>query len=272
MKRILMLTGAAALFAYSIGTAHAADNLNGPPCVSGQPGRGGVVTEHSREPNTTFIIHLTDFNYNVIPGKDIHPASKPDGHGGTTIDPVNVPVMKDLCDARNETIKPPQRGGRVGPKADLSIESVFFDSATSRFILDNIFGTIALKIGTDTPVAIPDLYIADDSGVAQDDTTLYSLVDLATYLDAIPSFTEGQEFDVVNGAVAGLPDMLFSATPFVFDPSMGFIGTPYSGKAVAETQHGFTATPEPATLALFGAWLVGIAVSRWRSELTGLKA
>ncbi len=211
--RLAVATIFATIFELSGGFAVEAGGPGGPPCVKGQPGRGGVVTEHSREPNTTFIIHLTDFDYNVIPGQDIHPPSIPDGHGGTTINPVTVPAMDNLCDARNETIKPVKRGGKVGPKADLSIESVFFDQNTNKFELLNIWGTIAQQLGRSAVIAIPDLYASDALG-ALDDTTLFSLVDLSVYLQSIPLFTEGEVFNIVNGQDAALPGMFFSTTPF----------------------------------------------------------
>lgn len=256
----------AAFVAMCGNAAIAADQPSGPPCVPGQPGRGGIVTEHSRQPNATFIVHLTDFNYQDIPGADLFPPSIPDGAGGTTIVPLNVPAMDGLCDARNETLLPPLHGGGAGGRSDLSIESVFYNPDTQRFELLNIWGTIAQQLGEGASVAIPDLYIADANGVL-DDHVLYSLVDLAVYTLAVPSFAEGDVFDIVNGQVAGLPGMYFSTTPFSFDSLTGFSDPPYTGRAIAETQHGFTTIPvipEPATMTLLAAGLAGLFVARQR--------
>jgi hypothetical protein len=254
------------------GVARADDAPPGPPCVKGEPGRGGVVTEHSREPNTVFIIHLTDFDYKVIPGQDIHPPSIPDGHGGTTINPVVVPAMPGLCDAKNDTLKPPQGHGPVGPRSNLSIESYVIDPTTGKYVLHNIWGTIAAQVGEYHTVAIPDLYETDALGNILDNVTLYSLVNLETYIGSAPTFVEGQRFNVVDGLVAGLPGMFFSTTPFTFDPDTGFSDPPYTGMAVAETQHGFTATPEPASwvLMLIGIGSVGAMFrARSGSEIAG---
>jgi hypothetical protein len=225
-----------------------------------------VVTEHSREPNTTFIIHLTDFDYQDIAGADIHPPSIPDGHGGTTINPVTVAAMPGLCDARNTTIKPPAGGGggAGGPMSDLSIESYVIDPKTGKTVLHNIWGTINAQLGNFRTVAIPDLYALDANGDLINGNTLYSLVNLDVYIGAMPTFTEGQVFTVVNGQVAGLPGMFFSTTPFTFDPMTGFSDPPYSGQAVAETQHDFDSVPEPAAWALLvlGLSVVGAALRR----------
>jgi hypothetical protein len=221
----------------------------GPPCVPGAAGRGGTVTEHSSRPGATFVIHLTGQYYQDL-GLDIHPPSIPDGAGGTTIVPVVVPAMPGLCDARNETFLPSRSGGPGGPRADLSIESVHFVEATQTWELLNIWGTIAQQVGNDVLIAIPDLYASDASG-ALDGVTLYSLVDLAIFLKDLPAFTEGQVFDIVNGQTAALPGMYFSTDPFTFDPATGFSDPPYTGTAIALTEHGFASlVPEPAPVAL----------------------
>ncbi|MEP6790159.1 MAG: PEP-CTERM sorting domain-containing protein [Ramlibacter sp.] len=260
----------ATMLTLGAGPAWSDDFPPGPPCVPGQPGRGGTVTEHSSRPNATFIVHLTDFNYQDIPGADLFPPSIPDGHGGTTIVPLDVPAMAGLCDARNDTILMPARGGRNGPRADLSIESLHFNADTQTYVLTNIWGTIEQQLGPDAVVAIPDLYIAD-SGGARDDVTLYSLVDLAIYLHALPTFTEGESFDIVDGRTAALSGMYFSTDPFTFDPLTGFSDPPYTGTAIAITEHGFSTTSvsEPTTFALLVAGVLGLLVVRRRPHRDG---
>jgi hypothetical protein len=54
--------------------------------------------------------------------------------------------------------------------------------------------------------------------------------------------------------------MSFSTTPFDFDPGTGFSGTPYSGTAMAEGEHGVTVIPEPSAIVLIGIGLIGSGV------------
>jgi len=54
-----------------------------------------------------------------------------------------------------------------------------------------------------------------------DDDVLYSLVDLNTYLNSIPSFSLGDSFAVVDGTTPALPGMSFSTTPFASIPGPG---------------------------------------------------
>ena len=87
---------------------------------------------------------------------------------------------------------------------------------------------------------------------------LYGLVDLNQYLRAIPTFTLGDSFHVVNGKVAGLPGMLFSTTAPAYNPNnldIGFDGTPFTGDATAFTMHQLASVPEPNAplVALAGA-------------------
>lgn len=264
----------AAILAVSSGLAYSGDTGGGPPCIKGQPGRGGTVTEHSRQPGATFIVHLTDFDHEDIPGQDRFPPSIADGHGGTTIAPLEIPVMDGLCDARNDIILPEQiaggGGGAGGPKSDLSIESVHYDPITQRYQLLNIWGTISQQLGDLAVVAIPDLFIANSNGLL-DGVTLYSLVDLAVYVHALPVFAEGEGFNIVNGQVASLPGMRFSTTPFTFDPVTGFSDPPYTGMAIAEAQHGFTpGVPEPSSVALLAGGMAALLGASRRSKKAAL--
>ena len=160
-----------------------------------------------------------------------------------------------VLDARQSAVAT----GDPGQIADLSIESFSFDPITSQFVMENIFKTIADKEGYGVEVPIPDLF-ADTNGDgmlgAGDD--LYSLVNLSVYLESIPTFSMGDSFTVVDGAVSGLPGMMFSTTPFTFDPSTGFAGTPYSGPAVVEAIHLPSAISEPPAIGLLGSSLFGV--------------
>lgn len=125
------------------------------------------------------------------------------------------------------------------------------DASTGQLKLFNIFGVMAQLVGFGTQVPIPDL-VADTNGDGSLDTgdVLYSLVDLVSYLAAVPPVAFGTTYDVLDGRVAGLPGMQFSTTPFSFDPMTGFTGTPYAGPATTEGIHLPSAIPEPSTLGL----------------------
>jgi len=153
-----------------------------------------------------------------------------------------------------------------GEVSDLSIESVLFDPESGTYELVNVFGTLADRQIT-YEVRIPDLFgDTDNNGILGEGDVLYSLVDLNIYLNSIPSFSLGNSFTIANGTTSALPGMSFSTTPFDFDPGTGFSGTPYSGTAVAEGEHGVTVIPEPNTVALLGIGLLGGAVSLARAK------
>ncbi len=164
-------------------------------------------------------------------------------------------LIRDVLDI-NQIVKAKQNTGEI---SDLSIEAIFFDSATNEFVLTNIFGTIADRLGLEQELLIPDLF-ADTNGDTQlgDGDVLYSLVDLSQYLNAIPSFGLGESFTIINGSVASLPGMMFSTAPFIFDPGTGFSGTPFSGIGIANSEHGLTAVLEPSTLMLLWSGLTGL--------------
>jgi Trk-type K+ transport system membrane component len=67
-------------------------------------------------------------------------------------------------------------------------------------------------------------------------------------------FEFDEVYTIVNGAVAELPNMMFSTTPFTFSETTGWSGTPFNGQAVVFTDH----TPEPATLVLLMLGGVGL--------------
>jgi len=158
--------------------------------------------------------------------------------------------------------------------SDLSIESVIFNSQTSEYELVDDFRTIAVLVGNKIPVEIPDLF-ADTNGDGEIGAgdILYSLVDLQQYLLNPPSFSLSDHFTIVDGTVAALPGMWFSATPFSFSPSGGFTSTSaflpgggFSGDAVVDGSHTLTSTPEPSSWALLvsGFGLAGWIMRRGR--------
>jgi hypothetical protein len=147
-----------------------------------------------------------------------------------------------------------------GEVSDLSIESMVFDPVSGTYELVNVFGTLADRQIT-YEVRIPDLFgDTNKDGILGDADILYSLVDLNIYLNSIPSFSLGDSFTIANGTTSALPGMQFSTTPFDFDPGTGFSGTPYSGTAVAEGEHGVTVIPEPSAIVLIGIGLIGSGV------------
>lgn len=130
------------------------------------------------------------------------------------------------CDVKNITNLDRRSPGET---ADLDIESLFIDS-TDNVRFEDVFGRIRIALGTGGEVLIPDLYAdTNGDGILDDSDTLYSLVDLHQYLQAIPTFSLGDTFMIVNGEVNSLPGMLFSSTPFTFDPAVGPLSTPYDG-------------------------------------------
>jgi hypothetical protein len=242
----------AVLFFSSIGWADV--QIVGPPCQPNEPGRGGQVVEHSRFQNTNFIVHITDLN-----GKDLFqvPLNGINVPGdGSVAQYFQPPGMAGVCDARNETLLPAQGGGG-GAGASLSLEAYLLDVNSNKFVMHDIWDTIA-TLGV---LRIPDLYAdADGNGVPDTGVVLYSLINLATFAP-IPSFAFGDQFQIVNGKAPGL-DMFFSTTRPVFDPATGFTGTPYTGTAIAETDHVFV--PEPGSFFLSIGAIVLITAAKWK--------
>jgi len=209
---------------------------------------------------SSYDVWLTDYQGKRI-GTTPYAHLQGDAHGNASI---YVPTgMPGVCDAENDTIPPVAAGGGAagGARAVLSIESIFLDPNTGTFYLQNTFETISVLAGDGTVVRIPDLYAdTDGNGAIGDGDILYSLIDLdGSLLLPQPSFAMGDFFDIIGGEVAGLPFMWFSTTPFVFDPSTGFTGMPYSGQAVAATEHNIYTVPEPSALFTLVTGLVAIA-------------
>lgn len=167
----------------------------------------------------------------------------------------------------------------AGEVSDLSIEATVFDPVGGRYRLVDVFGTIAQTLGPRAQVNIPDLF-ADTNldGELGPGDRLYSLVDLRWYLSALPTFTLGDTFTIVDGRVEELPGMLFSSMPFLFDEVRGFYSDGLLGQssmsrgaggvvAAVLAQHGLTPqVPEPSAVILA---LTGLGVlarrHRWSS-------
>jgi hypothetical protein len=134
--------------------------------------------------------------------------------------------------------------------------------------LGNIF---ALLVDRDVfhEVRIPGLFAdMNGDGMLNDADVLYSFVDLDIYLNAIPIFSLGDSFAIINGVVAGLPGMMFSSTPFTTSGSVpGFfriVGTPVSAVGTVHSQYGITVViPEPGTWFLFATGCVGLLGYGW---------
>ena len=146
-----------------------------------------------------------------------------------------------------------------GAGSDLSIEAVAFDPAGNVFFLQNIFG----RLGNGVTVMVPTFFAdTNGDGIVGGEDLLYSLLDLNLYLNSVLNFALGDTFDIINGTAVGLQGVMFSTTPFSFDPNSGFnIGTPFNGLGVANSFNEISAIPEPSSLALLGASLIALWVS-----------
>ena len=145
-------------------------------------------------------------------------------------------------------------------RADVMIEAVAFDPDTGSLFINNIFSVIAEHVGFGASIFVPDMFAdTNGNGTIGEDDVLYSVVDLYEYLDSASPFSVGQTFDIVDGVASGLPGMMFSTTPFTFDPSIGFVGgTQFNGVGQADTLHDMQALPAPSTLALLGASVLAL--------------
>jgi len=248
---------------------------SGIPCGSAP----GFVNEFSSNA-ANFTVNITGADGKVLQPQ---PAGFPFNAAGVALAGggfgarVAIPAFNFACDAKNRTIPLPKvnrtnptgitTDGSLpdngGEESDLALESLFFDNLSQTYSLQDLFGTIAQSVGYNVVVAVPDLYAdTNDDGSLDSGDVLYSLVDMSVYLNNIPTFTEGEAFNVVNGTVAGLPGMLFSTTDFTFNPSSGFTGTNYTGEADVESEHDLQATPEPAAIVLAGLGLLSVVLLR----------
>jgi hypothetical protein len=218
----------------------------------------GRLTETTTATRAEVAIVLTDKGGNIIDGSRSDTREIGTGPGlqnSTTfripdvfINP-NTGASTDVVDVR-QALRIVEKSGEI---SDLMLESVIFDPNTGQLLLGNIFGVEADILGFDREALIPDLFAdTNKDGTIGDGDVLYSLVDFNVYLRSISSFSEGEAFDIVNGTAAELPGMMFSSSPFLFDPATGFSGTAFSGLGIVEGQHGATAVPEPGTFGLCG--------------------
>lgn len=249
-----------------------------PPCQPDEV-RAGTIREHAKTANSNFMVQLTAVDHQGHPvniGAPMLVAGMPDGHGGSK---ASFKITKEMgsCDAANTTQLPvpnqvPVPNGPApvaGATSILWMETQFVDINSGLYYLGSNFDAIFARWGAGFEVVIPDLYAdTNGDGVIGAGDVLYSLVNIATYIEAIASFTEGDVFNIVNGQVAGLAGMQFSTTEWTWDPVTGFSGTPFTGSGAADSLHGLTSdAPEPASAALVALGLAaawGLRVRRRR--------
>lgn len=267
LKHVLPLLAVVSL------NATAGKTSGGPPCDPNDPSpRADWVHEHSPVAGADFIVNLTNNKMEII--ESIFLPGGPDGNGGSKAS-IYIDKSHGACDATNDILLPDDDNGGGGPngaRARLWIETIYYDNQKAEFYLGNNFDAIYAALGANVSVRIPDLFADTNSDEKiGDGDILYSLVDLADYLTAIPSFNFGDSFDVVNGTVAGLKGLYFSTTDFVFSPTAenGFTWTPYSGNATAKADHELvTKVPESSGATLFGLSLITLGLMRkWRARI-----
>jgi hypothetical protein len=276
-----------------------ASDQHGPPCTGPNDTRSGIIMEHSAQQNTDFTVFISNSTGAVIatiPLLGMNVA----GDGSVAQQPVNMPGMPGNvnvpggCDAWNQTGLPNPGNGNGGagpgvpvggsgpsgtgpapstPTSSLQIES--YGLVNGVWMMYSPFTEVDLSIQTGDVLMIPDLYATDSNGNLINEE-LYGLVNVDTYLPGttctlsiceVP-YTLGETFNIVNGAVAGLPGMLFSTSPWVFSSTTGFTdpGGNYTGSAEVISEHGLESIPEPSAAVLLGTGLLAMAlVMRKRS-------
>ena len=219
--------------------------------------KGAVIREVSNGP-ANFDMYATD-----SAGNNIQPPLAEGVPGELGVDGkyhaertfYDIPGAQD---ARNVTHlqNPVGGGGGGGGVADLGLEVLYLMPDNTIYI-GNTFSWILEHLGPGVEIRLPDFY-ADVSGdgVIDSADTLYSIVDIRQlFYDPLFPVVEassfGSSFAVVGGSNPSLPGYLFSTTPFDFDSTNGFTGTPYTGDVLEFTEHD-PSIPEPASLALLG--------------------
>lgn len=241
-----------------------ADTLNPIP----RPQSGKIVEDCTQISQVS--ISLTDMSGAEIGAGTITvPCNIPNSSNGFRTAIINIPAVVqtssgpvNVADFR-QTTTAIQHSGEI---ADLSVEAVYFDQTTGKFVIGSVFGTLANAVG-EAAIPIPDLF-ADTNSDGSLDTgdILYSVVDLNLYLTSVPVFNLGDTFQIVNGKVTGLPGMTFSTTPLVFNADTGqFGGTLYTGTGFADARHNPSAVPEPASGSLAALVLLAGGVNRLAS-------
>lgn len=219
-------------------------------------GKGGQTFEQATR-DATFMVFLSDCNGNRIGRK---PFKTVKGNNLTINIPGNFKGVQ-VGDVHNTF----RLNRSPGEASDLDLESLVVDPVTNQVLFEGLFARIAIELGTSVEVQIPDLYAdTDGNGQLGPGDLLYSLVDLHQYLQDVPTFSLGDSFSIVNGQVDALPGMLFSTSPFTYDPSsaIGFRFTPYDGDGLAESLHGLQAVPEPPYMFYFGVGVVALLGGR----------
>ncbi|MGH8214366.1 MAG: PEP-CTERM sorting domain-containing protein [Rhodanobacteraceae bacterium] len=267
-----LLSWALAITCLAIPHISLATSING---MTDNCTKGGTIIEHNFFGSAKhFFVHITnkEDGGNEV-GQPIDAGVIPSGGNAVVHVPPPGPGI-DHCDAFNSTEAVGMAGGgpgdvKPGAKQQLKIEALFVDPNTGQVILGSVFDFVSQAYPGELLV-LPDLWgDTNGDGTIGGGDLLYSLVDLNAYTnggadllaDVNARFVPGQEFEIANGVVAGLPGMLFSTTKFTFDPVNGYQGTPYTGSGFAVTDHEFASVPEPSTLTLFFVGLVVVALA-----------
>lgn len=255
------------------------------PCGTG----GTVVEKAPRGFTTTFELFATDKNGRNIPGS----RQVKTGQGNVTFTvPGTIGGVK-VCDYRNRTVKNEhaRRGSAdpdpfpledeidlgAGAMSVLHIKSLFQDPDSAEYSFEGHMALLRRGIGSGS-LLVPDLYAdTNGDGIIGDGDILYSWVDIRAYLEAPAIFQLGDTFQIVDGRIAGIPGMWFSATPIFLDPLLGprpTGGAWYSSSmagfsdsapdAEAFSLHQLSAVPEPAVWAqmIAGLLIAGMAIRR----------
>lgn len=140
---------------------------------------------------------------------------------------------------------------------------------------DELFDELGIATGGQGSV---DLYIPhlfadfDENGIPDDNTTLYTAVDIRTYYLSNPEFATtshlGEELTFTDGIL--VPGYYVSTIPIEFTPGTGFewTGPPGNRHASAYCQETFT-VPEPSTLVLLGFGALTLLAYAWRRRTNG---
>lgn len=235
------------------------------PGAAAQAGGSGFISEDSATP-ANFRIHLTDRS-----GREIFKAGfprfvtghpSPDGHWRARI---LVPGYIKWTDAWNDII--PIRSRSFGtfetevtdiPSSVVMLEALYRDQ-NGAWGIEQLFDCVNAYVGSNTEIFVPDLAFSDSQGNLIADTTLYSLVDLNTFLPAGSNFDFGDVLQIEDGFTPSLQGMLFSSTPFSFDPETGFTGTPIDGYGTMVAYHGLRSAPVPESSCIGG--IAGVVLS-----------
>lgn len=100
------------------------------------------------------------------------------------------------------------------------------------------------------------------------DSDFFYGVDLVTYGNAGGAkYTDGQTFQIANGACPELPGMVFGTTDVTYTPGAGFVtSNPYTGSATVYGDHTLSTVPEPSSLAMLGCGAFGLLARRRRAH------